>query len=69
MSNIVYKFYYRYDLAKVEVERGKYLLAEDDLMKKEQKLIMEKTKMALQRLNKEEKYARQAASNRTKRER
>ncbi|KAL5014793.1 hypothetical protein ScPMuIL_009063 [Solemya velum] len=58
-----------YDLAKVEVERGKYLLAEDDLMKKEQKLIMEKTKMALQRLNKEEKYARQAASNRTKRER
>lgn len=31
-----------YELAKVEVERGKFLLAEDDLIKQEQQLAKEK---------------------------
>ncbi|KAL3862108.1 hypothetical protein ACJMK2_008101 [Sinanodonta woodiana] len=52
-----------YELAKVEVERGRFLLAEDDLVKKEQLLSKEKTTMALRRLRKEERKARQAEKN------
>ncbi|KAK3105163.1 hypothetical protein FSP39_018521 [Pinctada imbricata] len=52
-----------YELAKVEVERGKFLLAEDDLIKQEQQLAKEKTEMALQRLKKEERKARLAEKN------
>ena len=59
----------RYELAKVEVERGKFLLAEDDLIKQEQQLAKEKTEMALARLKKEERKARMAEKNLVKMQR
>ena len=58
----------RYELAKVEVERGKFLLAEDDLIKQEQQLAKEKTDMALQRLRKEEMKAKRAIRQHAKRQ-
>lgn len=57
-----------YELAKVEVERGKFLLAEDDLIKQEQQLAKEKTDMALQRLRKEEMKAKRAIRQHAKRQ-
>ena len=54
------EFIHRYELAKVDVERGKFLLAEDDLIKKEDRLAKEKTELAMRRLRKEEKNAKQA---------
>ena len=50
-------FYSRYELAKAKVEQGKYLLKEDVLKKKEEKLLREKTEMAQFRGKKEQKYA------------
>ncbi|XP_052245790.1 cilia- and flagella-associated protein 74-like [Dreissena polymorpha] len=44
-------------LNKVEVERGKFLLAEDELVKREDRLAKEKTDLAIRRLRKEEKKA------------
>lgn len=58
-----------YDLAKVEVERGKFLLVEDELIKKETTLSKEKTNLALKRLKKEERKALQAERNLKKRNR
>ncbi|XP_061162453.1 cilia- and flagella-associated protein 74-like [Saccostrea echinata] len=58
-----------YELAKVEVERGKFLLAEDDLIKQEQQLAKEKTDMALQRLRKEEMKAKRAVKQHARRQR
>ncbi|XP_062567014.1 cilia- and flagella-associated protein 74-like isoform X2 [Saccostrea cucullata] len=58
-----------YELAKVEVERGKFLLAEDDLIKQEQQLAKEKTDMALQRLRKEEMKAKRAVRQHARRQR
>ncbi|XP_055958483.1 cilia- and flagella-associated protein 74 isoform X1 [Patella vulgata] len=49
-----------YELWKAEVEKGKFLLAEDELKYKEQQLFREKTDHAIRRLNKEEKSAIQA---------
>lgn len=56
--------HFRYELAKVEVERGRYLLAEDELIKKEHQLATEKTDMALERLRKEEWKVRKAIHHR-----
>jgi len=61
--------YCRYELAKVEVERGKYLLQEDELIKREHLLAKQKTDMALQRLHKEEMKAKKAEQNQRTRER
>ncbi|XP_071146387.1 cilia- and flagella-associated protein 74-like isoform X1 [Mytilus edulis] len=58
-----------YELAKVEVERGKFLLAEDELVKKEHQLATEKTDMALDRLKKEEWKVRKAIHHRKSKER
>ncbi|GFR64636.1 cilia- and flagella-associated protein 74 [Elysia marginata] len=58
-----------YDLALAEVERGKFLLAEDDLLQREHKLSQEKTDMAMVRLAKEETLARQALTHRRKEDR
>ncbi|XP_056018167.1 cilia- and flagella-associated protein 74-like isoform X2 [Ostrea edulis] len=58
-----------YELSKVEVERGKFLLAEDDLVKQEQQLAKEKTDMALQRLRKEEMKAKRAVRQHARRQR
>lgn len=55
---------FRYELAKVEVERGRYLLAEDELIKKEHQLATEKTDMALDRLRNEEWKVRKAIHHR-----
>ncbi|RUS80783.1 hypothetical protein EGW08_011453, partial [Elysia chlorotica] len=55
-----------YELALAEVERGKFLLAEDDLLHREHKLSQEKTDMAMVRLAKEETLARQALTHRRK---
>ncbi|XP_052267472.1 cilia- and flagella-associated protein 74-like isoform X2 [Dreissena polymorpha] len=52
-----------YELNKVEVERGKFLLAEDELVKREDRLAKEKTDLAIRRLRKEEKKAAQAERN------
>ncbi|XP_052759795.1 cilia- and flagella-associated protein 74-like isoform X2 [Mya arenaria] len=52
-----------YELNKVEVERGKFLLAEDELVKKEDRLAKEKTDLAIRRLRKEERKAAQAERN------
>jgi hypothetical protein len=54
----------RYDLSKISVERGKFLLAEDDLVRKEQLVARQKTDMALHRLHKEKSNARTAELNR-----
>ena len=62
-------FLYRYELSKVDVERGKFLLKEDELMKKENSLAKEKTQLAMKRLKKEEKKARQAERNMRTRDR
>lgn len=64
-----YFFFNRYELAKVEVERGKFLLAEDELVKKEHQLATEKTDMALDRLKKEEWKVRKAIHHRKSKER
>ena len=56
----------RYDLAVAEVERGKFILAEDDLLQREHQLSKEKTDMAMVRLHKEEQLARQALITRRK---
>ncbi|GFO21947.1 cilia- and flagella-associated protein 74 [Plakobranchus ocellatus] len=58
-----------YELALAEVERGKFLLAEDDLLQREHKLSQEKTDMAMVRLAKEETLARQALTHRRKEDR
>ena len=50
----------RYDLAVVEVERGKFILAEDELLRQEQQLARDKTHAALDRLQKEKLLANQA---------
>lgn len=50
------------------MERGKFLLAEDDLIKQEQQLAKEKTDMALQRLRKEEMKAKRAIRQHAKRQ-
>merc|ERR1711963_788066 len=55
-----------YDLAVAEVERGKFILAEDDLLQREHQLSKEKTDMAMVRLHKEEQLARQALITRRK---
>ncbi|XP_035828407.1 cilia- and flagella-associated protein 74 [Aplysia californica] len=55
-----------YDLAVAEVERGKFILAEDDLLQREHQLSKEKTDMAMVRLHKEEQLARQALVTRRK---
>ena len=47
----------RYQLAKAKVEEGKYLIKEDELSKKEEKLRREKTAIAQIRSNKETIYA------------
>lgn len=47
----------RYELSQAKVEQGKYLLKEDELQKREQKLKGEKTDMAQYRNNKEQRYA------------
>ena len=47
----------RYELAKAKVEQGKYLLKEDELKRKEEKLMKEKTDMANFRAKKEQRYA------------
>ncbi|ESO90476.1 hypothetical protein LOTGIDRAFT_233764, partial [Lottia gigantea] len=47
-----------YELWKAEVEKGKFLLAENELKYKEQLLVREKTNHALNRLTKEEKLAK-----------
>ena len=47
----------------MEVERGKFLLAEDELVRKEDRLAKEKTDLAIRRLKKEEKKASQAERN------
>lgn len=57
-----------YELSKVEVERGKYLLAEDELIKKEHQLATEKTDMAMDRLKKEEWKVRKAIHHRRTKE-
>ncbi|XP_033763578.1 cilia- and flagella-associated protein 74-like isoform X1 [Pecten maximus] len=57
-----------YELAKVDVERGKFLLQEDELIKREQQLAKEKTDMALNRLQKEEMKARKGEEILRKRE-
>jgi hypothetical protein len=62
-------FFFRYELSKVEVERGKYLLAEDELIKKEHQLATEKTDMAMDRLKKEEWKVRKAIHHRRTKER
>ncbi|KAL8571941.1 hypothetical protein ACOMHN_026153 [Nucella lapillus] len=46
-----------YDLALIEVERGKFLLAEDDLLQHEQQLARDKTHAVLRRLHKEKSLA------------
>ena len=50
----------RYDLAKVQVEQGKMLLAEDDLLKQEDKWKRERTGLAHHRNQNEQIYADQA---------
>ncbi|XP_076472381.1 cilia- and flagella-associated protein 74-like isoform X2 [Babylonia areolata] len=55
-----------YDLALVEVERGKFLLAEDDLLQQEQQLAKDKTHAALHRLQKEKSLAGEARRNKIK---
>nr|KAG5691854.1 hypothetical protein BaRGS_033458 [Batillaria attramentaria] len=55
-----------YDLAVVEVERGKFILAEDELLRQEQILAKDKTEAALHRLYKEQSLARQAGRNMAK---
>lgn len=47
----------------MEVERGKFLLAEDELVRKEDRLAKEKTELAIRRLKKEERKAAQAERN------
>ena len=49
--------YCRYDLAVVEVEQGKFILVEDDLLHQEQQLAKDKTHAALERLHKEQSLA------------
>ncbi|KAK7093572.1 cilia- and flagella-associated protein 74-like [Littorina saxatilis] len=46
-----------YDLAFVEVERGKFILAEDDLLRQEHQLAKGKTRAALDRFQKEKSLA------------
>ena len=48
---------FRYKLAKAKVEEGKYLIKEDELCKKEDKLRREKTAVAQLRSDKETAYA------------
>ena len=57
---------YRYDLAVVEVEQGKFILVEDDLLRQEQQLARDKTHAALERLHKEKSLANQARKTRLK---
>ena len=45
------------ELAVVEVERGKFILAEDDLLRQEHQLAKDKTHAALRRLHKEQSMA------------
>lgn len=52
--------YSRYELSKAQVEQGKYLLQEDDLIKKEEKLLSEKSDQANYRNRKETRYAENA---------
>ena len=56
-KNVVF---YRYDLAKAEVERGKFLLADEDLKGREDQWQQERTNMAKLRADKEYKYAQDA---------
>ena len=51
---------FRYDLAQAEVERGKYLLADQDLKTREDQWQDERTFMAKVRADKEYKYAHDA---------
>ena len=53
----------------MDVDRGKFLLKEDELMKKENSLAKEKTELAMKRLKKEERKARQAQQNMRTRDR
>ena len=57
---------YRYDLVVVEVEQGKFILVEDDLLRQEQQLARDKTHAALERLHKEKSLASQARKTRLK---
>ncbi|BFZ23896.1 hypothetical protein BsWGS_26935 [Bradybaena similaris] len=50
----------QYELALAEVERGKFILAEDDLLQRENQLASDKARMAAIRLKKEEFMTRQA---------
>lgn len=57
---------FRIELALAEIERGKFVLAEDELLQKEQKLNQEKTEQAMVRLQKEELYVKQSLYNKRK---
>ncbi|CAL1527246.1 unnamed protein product [Lymnaea stagnalis] len=52
-----------YDLALTELERGKFILAEDDLLQRENQLNQVKAEQAVVRLQKEELLAKQALNN------
>ncbi|XP_046572911.1 LOW QUALITY PROTEIN: cilia- and flagella-associated protein 74-like [Haliotis rubra] len=58
-----------YELAKTEVEHGKFILIEADLLEREEQLAADKTAQAMVRLKKEQKYADQAGQAQRKRER
>ncbi|KAH9495100.1 Cilia- and flagella-associated protein 74 [Bulinus truncatus] len=55
-----------YDLARAELERGKFILAEDDLLQRELKLSEEKAEMAMIRHQKEQFLAQQALAMKQK---
>lgn len=52
----------RYDLAVVEVERGKFMIAEDELIQQEQRLFKEKMQIAQLRVQKEQRLAKMAGT-------
>ncbi|KAK6965102.1 cilia- and flagella-associated protein 74 [Biomphalaria glabrata] len=55
-----------YDLARAELERGKFILAEDDLLQRELKLSQDKAEMAMVRQQKEEIFTKQALTTKQK---
>ena len=54
----------RSELAQAQVEQGKMLLAEDDLKKREEKVLQEKRETAKYRETQEKKYAQNAVKQR-----
>ncbi|KAK0056776.1 cilia- and flagella-associated protein 74 [Biomphalaria pfeifferi] len=55
-----------YDLARAELERGKFILAEDDLLQRELKLSQDKAEIAMVRQQKEEIFTKQALTTKQK---